>query len=176
MDEMATKHKNIYLWLALICFLGIIFIFIFDGYMGVYDSLVTDNVQYRQTINAEMWDQQEQSGYINTMNVDRAGRIDFTYTIENHWFSEYNSMVSASVWSSQKKLGDLKTETIDIKPFNKSTIAWTLDASRFVPADLPSDQTYSMNVIIQRGDIERKLQIYVNPLTVGIKEIPVPVP
>ena len=173
---MATGHKNIYLWLALACFLGIILVFIFDGFMGLYDSLIMDNNQYKQTINADMWAQQEQSGYLNTIGVDRSGRIEFTYTIENHRFSEYNQIVGASVWNSSQKLKDLNTTPLNIKPFGKSEVRFTLDVATIVPAELPANQTYNMNVVIQRGSIERKIQVYVNPLTVGIKEIPIPSP
>ena len=47
---MTVKHKNIFLFLALACFVGIILIFVFDGYIGVYDRLVMDNHLYLQTV------------------------------------------------------------------------------------------------------------------------------
>ena len=74
--NMAVKHKNLYLFLTLACFLGIVLIFVFDGYMGVYDSLVMNNGQFPQTITSDQWDQQEKFGYLAQGVVDRVRRID----------------------------------------------------------------------------------------------------
>jgi hypothetical protein len=173
MDEMATKHKNIYLWLGLICFLGIILIFVFDGFMGVYDSLLMNNLQYQETVTADQWAQREKFGSIS-INVEQAGKIEFTYTIENHWFSKYTSLVDVSMWYSDTKLKEIKTENVQIQPFGKGEVKWTLDAASLLPDNYPSNQNYNISLIISDGDIQRKVQIFIYPSVLGEKLIPSP--
>ena len=70
---MARKpSKNLYLYLALACFLGIVLIFLFDGYLGVYDSLQADNGTYAQQVAAEQWQEQDRfEGTFATETVER---------------------------------------------------------------------------------------------------------
>ena len=82
---MAVKHKTLYLYLALACFLGIILIFIFDGYMGVYDSLTITSGERPQKIEADQWARQEKYG--SSASVERGGKVNFTYEVDNRTFS-----------------------------------------------------------------------------------------
>lgn len=158
-----AKNKYIYLFLALICFVGIILIFVFDGYMGVYDSVVLDNGQFRQTITADQWQQQEKFGYYTSLSIDRSGSADITYTVENHRFSAYNADVSVSLYYGVDKLADLAAGRVSAGAFGKGDFTWVLDPSRFTPADYPTDQGYNVTMVISRGDLERRIQVYINP-------------
>lgn len=171
---MAVKHRNLYLYLALACFVGIILIFVFDGYMGVYDSILMDNGQYQQRVETDQWAEPERYGYLASMGVERGGRIDFTYTVENHRFSGYKDTVAVSLWYGQEKISDIVTETISAGAFDNAELKWSLDTSRLVPEDYPAEQSYNVNMVIQRGDIERRININVNPSPYPVKTIPAP--
>lgn len=159
---MAVKHKNLYLYLALVCFVGIILIFIFDGYMGVYDSLVMDNGQVPQKVEADQWSQ-ERYGYLASTGVERGGRVNFTYKVENHRFTEYSETVAVSLWYNQEKVADFLTESISADAFGSSELNWSLDTGELVPADFPAEQSYNVNVVILRGDIERRVMVNIYP-------------
>jgi hypothetical protein len=168
---MVTKHKNIYLYLALVCFLSIILIFIFDGYMGVYDTLVMDNGQYPQTVDFDRWAQQEDFDYITDM--DKNGRIEFIYTVENHRFSKYAAAVEVSLYYGQDKLSDVLNQPITAGAFGEGELKWSLDGATIIPADYPTDQSYSVTMSIKRGEMERKIRVNVSPYSFGIKTIPI---
>jgi len=170
---MDMKHKNLYLFLTLACFVGIILIFIFDGYMGLYDTLVMDNGQYKQRVEAEQW-QTEEYGNLASMYVERGSWIDFAYTVENHRFSAYTADVVVSLWYGQRKVADLVTSRISPGSFGKGELKWTLETTDLVPADYPAEQSYNLSMFIKRGEVERKVSIFINPSPYPIKSIPVP--
>ena len=174
---MAVKHRNLYLYLALACFVGIILIFIFDGYMGLYDTLIMDNGQYQQKVEADQWSQPERYGYLTSTGVEQGGKIDFTYTIENHRFSEYAAAVSITLWYNDANIGTIgfiPDKPTIIRAFGKAELKWSVDAAKFVPADYPAEQNFNLTMIIKRGDIERKIMINVSPSPYGIKITPPP--
>jgi hypothetical protein len=158
-----AKHKNIYLFLALLCFLGIVVIFIFDGYMGVYDSVTVDNGQFRQTIDADQWQQQEQFGYYPSVSIDRNGSANITYTVENHRFSAYTADVSVSLYLGVDKIADLADGQVSAGAFGKGEFTWVLEPADFTPAEYPPEQGYNMNMVIDRENVERKVTVYINP-------------
>ncbi len=159
---MAVKHKTLYLFLALACFLGIILVFVFDGYIGVYDSLVMDTGQFPQKIEADQW-QTERFGYLVSMGVERGGRIDFTYTVENHRFSAYEADVDVSLWFGEEKLSDLTSGQISAGAFNNGELKWTLETAGLVPDGYPEDQSYNVDLIINRSGIERRIYVNISP-------------
>ncbi|HJX12648.1 MAG TPA: hypothetical protein VJ377_03875 [Dehalococcoidales bacterium] len=165
------KNKALYLYLALACFVGIILIFIFDGYIGLYDTLVMDNGQYPQKVEADQWSP-ERYGYLANTGVERGGRVDFTYTVENHRFSEYGETVSVTLWHNQDKLSDILTQTVTVKTFDKAEVKWSLDAESLVPPGYPSDINYNVSVVITRGDIERRALLSINPSPFVPKPVP----
>jgi hypothetical protein len=157
---MAVKYKNLYLYLALACFLGIILIFIFDGYMGIHDTLFVTAREYPQKIEADQW-AQAKNGYIPTVNVEWGGKAAFRYEIDNHWFSSYGADVGVSVWQNQVKVADVLSKTITVKAFGKGQLDWVLDTGEFVSVNLSTGMTSDFTVVIKRGDIERKVIVYV---------------
>jgi len=172
---MAVKHKNLYLYLTLVCFIGIILIFVFDGYMGVYDTLIMDNGQYQQKVEADQWSQPEKYGYLTSTGVERGGRIEFTYSVENHRFSKYTDVVEVTLFYGQDKLADIVKESLAVSAFNKSELNWSLDSVKFVPSDYPAEQMYNLTMLIKRGETERKIMINISPSPYGIK-VPIPAP
>lgn len=171
---MAVKHKTLYLYLALVCFIGIILIFVFDGYMGVYDTLIMDNGQFQQKVEADQWDMDRYGGLAGT-NMERGGRINFTYKVENHRFSSYKSDIQISLYYQQQKVSDIFSGEIEAAAFKEGTIDWSLGAGEIIPADFPSDQAYSAYLLLKRGDVEHRINIYVSP-SYPVKTVPVPAP
>jgi hypothetical protein len=173
---MTTKYSSVFLYLALACFLGIILIFIFDGYIGVYDSLVMDNGQYKETVEGDQWAQQEKYRSTVSMGVDRNSQVDFTYTIENHRFSAYSDSVDVSLWYNKSKTADLLSRQLSIPAFDKQELKWTINAAELVPANYTTEQNFIFNIKIKRGDIEREINVNVHGSSTIIKTIPAPVP
>jgi hypothetical protein len=172
---MKDKSRYIFLYLALACFLGIILIFVFDGYIGLHDSLVINSGEFPVTITTEQWDTQNRGdiGFIPTASANYGENIPFTYQIENLHFSSFKSAINVSVWNNQVKLGDLYSTTVTAKAFGKGQAEWTLDTTQFISGNLTSGQSVDFTVVIQRGDVERKVIIYVYVANGQGKVIPI---
>jgi hypothetical protein len=166
-----VKHKTLYLFLTLACFVGIILVFVFDGYMGVYDTLVMDNGQFPQTVEADQWDMERYGGLAST-NMERGGRVVFTYKVANHRFSAYKSDVRISLYYQQEKVKDIFSGAIEAEAFEDGVIDWTVDAADIIPAEYPAEQAYNAYLLLNRGDVEHRINIYVNPSLYPIKVIP----
>lgn len=169
---MARKNY-LYLGLALACFLGIILVFFFDGYVGVYDSLVMDNGLYEQRVEPDQWRPGEYN-YLASIDVERDGRIDFTYTVENHRFTGYESPVEVSLYHGQDKVAVLLTDEASAAAFGTAEITWSLEAASLLPADYPENEPYNAVVVIIRGEVNRQINIGINSSPYPIKTIIVP--
>ena len=169
---MAVKHRNLFLYLTLACFLGIILIFIFDGYMGVYDNLSITSGEFPQKIEADQWARQEKYG--SSASVERGGKIDFTYEVDNHQFSSYTADVEVSVWHSQEKVADLIAQPMSLGSFGKGQVKWVLDTAELVPAEVSPEQRYDFTVVIKRGEIERNIVVHVSEVLKSVITIPAP--
>ena len=169
---MAVKHKNLFLYLTLACFLGLILIFIFDGYMGIYDTLLIKSGEFPQKIEADQWARQEKYG--SSASVERGGKIDFTYEVDNRQFSSYTADIEVSVWHSQEKVRDLISQEMSIDSFDKGQLEWVVDTAELIPADIPPEQVYQFTVVIRRGEIERKVITHINPTPYPPKPIIAP--
>ncbi len=168
---MARKNY-LYLGLALACFLGIILIFVFDGYVGVYDSLVMDNGVFEQRVEGDQWDT-EMFGYLASVSTDGSD-IEFTYTVANHRFSAYEAPVAVTLWYDQDKIADLATATISTGAFASAELTWSIAAAEILPEGFPKDERYNTVMVITRGEIERRVRVYIEPSL--IKEIIIPPP
>lgn len=170
---MVAKHKNLFLYLALACFLGIILIFIFDGYMGVYDSLTIKAGEYEQKMEADFWLQPYNQASIG---VERGGKVFCHYEVDNRQFSEYAVDVEVSVWHSQEKVRDVVKQQMLIARFTKGQLDFAVDTAELIPGDAPLEQGYQYTVIIKRGEVERKVILYINPTPYPPKvAIPAPI-
>jgi hypothetical protein len=174
---MKVKRHNLFLYLALACFLGIILIFIFDGYIGVYDRLVMDTSRYLQTVESDQWEQTDRFSGIFSVSIERDGRIDFTYTVENHRFSEYTADIGITLWQNKAQIGDIgfiPDEPLMIPAFSKKELSWFIEATDIFPAGYPVEQNYIFNVKINRGDIVREVSVYIQASPTIIKTVPAP--
>ena len=170
---MATRRKNLFLYLTLACFFGLIAIFIVDGYMGVYDSLEITAGERPQTIEPDEWLRQEKFGAIG-VGVNWGEKVSFTYEVDNRLFSGYTADIEVSVWHSQEKVRDLLSQQILISAFDKGQLEWVLDTAELLPSDVSPERGYEFTVIIQRGQIERNIIVYINPSAYPPKVAPVP--
>jgi len=168
---MATKQRNIFLYLALACFVGIIAIFIVDVYMGVYDTLYVTAGEREQKIEPDFW---LRGDYLWSTGVNQGEKVFFRYEVDNRQFSQYSVPVEVSVWRMQEKVLSLISQPIVVAPFRKGEVEWVVDSSELLPSGVPPEQTYEHTVIIKRGEIERKVIVYINPPAYPPKPVPVP--
>ena len=153
---MATKRRNLYLYLTLLCFVGLIAIFIVDGYLGVYDTLYVPMGEREQKVEADQWQQWSQYGMAQIGWGDKA---HFRYEVDNRQFSTYKADTTVSVWHSQQKVRDILSQTMSIAAFDKGQLEWTIDTAELLPggATPAKGYQYEYTIIIKRGDIERKV-------------------
>jgi len=159
---MATKRRNLFLYLTLACFFGLIAIFIFDGYMGIYDTLSITSGERPQIIEADTWLQQDKYNFQQTTGVNWGEKAFFNYEVDNRQFSSYTADVEVSVWRSKEKVQDLISQQISVDAFDKGQLEWVVDTTELLPESLPQEQSYEFTVIIKRGKIERNIIVYIN--------------
>jgi len=169
---MTTRHRDLYLYLTLACFLGLIAIFIVDGYMGVYDTVYFTTGEREQKISADAWRYSDSYG---SAGVNRDEKTFFRYEVDNRRFAAYSANVEVSVWRSQEKISDLGTYPVYINGFDKQEITWVVDAAEILLPDALPEQSYEYTVSIKRAGIERNIILRINPVTYPeIKPMPAP--
>ena len=154
---MATKGKrNFYLYLAIVCFVGIIAIFVIDGYLGIYDTFYITAGEHEQEIAPDYWLRSKHNGYSYPYQVgaEWGETVHFRYEIDNRRFSSYSTFIYASLWKENKKLFDLFSEDRTIKAFYKTTVEWALDSEELQSRGFSVGE-YTMKV--EREGIERKI-------------------
>ena len=166
-------RRNIFLYLALACFLGLIAIFVVDGYLGIYDTVYITAGERKEKIEPDEWLRQEEFEE-RGVSVNRDDRVSFTYEVDNRRFSSYTADIEASVWHSQEKVRDLISRPISIAAFDKGELEWVVDNTELLPTDILPEQSYQYTVIIKRGEIERKIIVSINPLIYSPKSAPAP--
>jgi hypothetical protein len=168
---MATKRRNLYLYLTLLCFFGLIAIFIVDGYMGIYDTVYVTAGEREQKIESDVWLREDKFW---SSGVNRGEKAFFRYEVDNRRFSGYTADIEASLWRSQEKIQDLISQPLAIDAFNKGQLEWVIDTTELVPSDAPPEQSYEYTVIIKREQLERDVIIYINPAPYPLKVVPAP--
>jgi len=168
---MATKRRNLFLYLTLVCFFGLIAIFIVDGYMGVYDTVYVTAGEREQKIESDIWLQGDKFW---SSGVNRGEKAFFRYEVDNRQFSSYTADIEVSVWRSQEKVRDLISQTMVINAFDKGQLEWAIDSTEILPSDALPEQSYEYTVMIKRGEIERNVILYINPVPYPLKPAPVP--
>jgi len=168
---MATKRRNLYLYLTLVCFFGLIAIFIVDGYMGVYDTVYVTAGEREQKIESDVWLREDKFW---SSGVNRGEKAFFRYEVDNRRFSGYTADIEASLWRSQEKVRDLISQPLAIDAFDKGKLEWIIDTTELVPSDAPPEQSYEYTVIIKREQLERDVIIYINPTPYPLKVVPAP--
>lgn len=155
---MVARLKNLYLYLALACLLGIVAIFVFDGYMGIYDTVYITAGEQEQKIEADSWS--EDNGIWWSVGTNWGEKVFFRYEVDNRQFSSYSADIEVSVWRSQQKVLDLLSEQIQIASFNSGLLEWVVDTVELEP--VPPEQFVEYTVIIKRGELERRIILYIN--------------
>ena len=171
---MATKQRNLFLYLTLVCFFGLIAIFIVDGYMGLYDVIYVTTGEQEQKIESDVWRQEDRYW---SSGVNREEKTFFRYEVDNRRFSGYEADIEVAVWRMQEKQLDVTAQRFDIGSFKKGQLEWTIDTSKLLPSDAPPEQSFEYTVKIKRDGIERNVILYVNPVPYIPKPVlPVPAP
>ena len=149
---MAVKRRNIFLNSAIACLIGIIAIFIFDGYLGKYDAVYVTTGEYEQEIEADYW-QSQRRGFSYPFHIGAVwgDSIHFRYDIINRRFPAYSATVEASVWKSNEKVIDLFRQDISLSGFDRVTMEWLLPAEDLERTGLGIGQ---YTIKIMRGEVE----------------------
>ncbi len=151
---MATKPRNLYLYLALVCFLGIIAIFIVDGYMGVYDIVYITAGEREQKIEADVW---LRSDKFWSVGVNQGARAFFRYEVANRRFSSYATPIQASLWQEKEKVIDLFAADTEVETFGEVSVEWILDSSELEARGFSQGQ---YTVKIKREGEERSILVH----------------
>lgn len=160
---MSTKRGNLYLYLTLVCFVGIIAVFIVDGYLGVYDTVYVTAGEREQKIEPDYW---LRGNYPWETSVDEGGKVSFRYELVNRQFSQYSANIEVTVWFEQTKLKDLISRQVVVDAFGKEELEWLVDTSELRPSGLSPGRSYPFSVVIKRGEIERRIIVYVSAMVV----------
>jgi hypothetical protein len=174
----AKNNSSLYLYLALVCFAGILAIFVVDGYLGIYDTIYITVQEREQVIEPDYWDQrwvkESYEGY--SLGARWGESIPFRYEIDNRSFSAYSVDVEVSVWrGGQKIIVLLDNREVLVAPFKKAIVDWTL---RFEDLEEPtpvSGEYREYTVLIRLGEIERKIILSYYPESpVYPEKVPLP--
>lgn len=175
---MPAKDKsNLYLYLALVCFAGILAIFVVDGYLGVYDTVYITVQEREQVIEPDYWQRpwikEGNEGY--SLGASWGQSIPFRYEIDNRSFSTYSANVEVSVWKSGQQIIVLLDKEVSIKPFKNTTIDWALQPEELERSSYGAGE-YTVRIV--RGETERRMIISYYPEASGYPEKvpPPPVP
>ena len=159
--KKTTHHKNLYLSLTIAFFLAIIAVFVFDGYMGIYDTVTIATQERDEVIEPDYW-ARDDFGYYTW--AEEGQNVYFSYEIDNRLFSTYTADVEAAIWFGETKHSDLISQTVAIDSFDKAELEWTLDTEELRPADTPENYDFEFSVIITRDGVERRIIVHVSSL------------
>ena len=159
--KKTTQRKNLYLSLTIAFFLAIIFIFVFDGYMGVYDTVTITTQEREEVLGPDHW---QRDDYAYPTWTEEGQDIQFRYEIDNRTFGTYSADVEVAIWFGETKHSDLVSQAVAIPSFDKAELEWTVDTGLLRPADIPEIQDYEFSVIIKRDGVERRIIVHVSSL------------
>jgi hypothetical protein len=144
-------RKHLFLYLALACFVGLIAIFITDGYLGIYDTVYATAGEDEQEIEPDFW-LKDDTAWLPAANWGEP--VLFRYQINNRRFSSYATHIQVSVWKANAKVMDLLAEDKVVKPFDEVTVEWTLDSEELESLGFSARQ---YTVKIERDGAELKI-------------------
>ena len=157
---MTTKRRNLFLGLTLVCFFGLIAIFVVDGYMGIYDTTYITTGEREQKIEADTW---LKSDSFRSSGINWGEKAFFRYEVVNRQFSSYSVDIQVSVWRMQEKVLDVLLESITVDLLDKGKLEWVIDSAELLPENTSPEQSYEFTVIIKRGESERRIIMHINP-------------
>ncbi|MFC1993525.1 hypothetical protein ACFLV3_06980 [Chloroflexota bacterium] len=149
---MAIKRRSLFLYLAIACFFGILAIFVFDGYVGIHDTVVVTAEERPNEIDPEFWEGQNgRYDYPYYISATWGEPVQFRYEIDNRRFSSYSAVVEASLWKSNEKVLDLFNQNVSIPSFDEVTLEWALPAEELENAGFRIGE---YTVKLKRGEVE----------------------
>ena len=150
-------RRNLFLYLAIACFISLIAIFIVDGYLGIYDTIYITAGEREQKIEPDFWLRWDRTWSTGT---NWGELVYFRYEIDNRRFSSYSTPIQASVWKGNNKLIDLFFEDKVIAPFGKVTVEWTLDTKQLEPYQDNTVRYQEYTVKIETDKAERRIILH----------------
>ena len=75
--------------------------------------------------------------------------------------------IEVSVWHSREKVCGLLSQQLTVGAFDKGQLEWVMDTTELLPSGIPpippeQSYPYRCTVIIKRGEVERKVIMYIN--------------
>jgi hypothetical protein len=157
--KKTPQRKNLYLFLTIAFFLAIIAIFIFDGYMGLYDTLRITTQEQEYVIEPDYW---QRDNFPQYTWAQEGQDVYFRYELDNRRFSTYSADVEAEVWFGETKQSDLMAQAVAIGGFDKEELTWVIDTGTLRPADIPETQDFEFSVVITRDGVERRIIVHIS--------------
>jgi len=156
-------RKNLFLYLALACFLGLIAVFVFDGYLGLYDTTYITIGEREEIIEPDYWlnNRATPIGFENDyyITAEWGQKVFFSYEIDNRRFASYSALVEASVWQENEKLLDLFSQEQSIAPFDTAVMGWILKTDELDEANVSLGGYSRYTVKITFGEEERGIVV-----------------
>ena len=150
-DNILPMRRYLFLCLALVCFVGLVAIFMVDGYLGIYDTLYVTAEEYEQKIEPEFWLREH---WVWSTGVSWDEKVFFRYEVDNRQFSPYSTTIKTTVWKENAKITELLAEDKVVKSFDKMTVEWTLDPKELESRGFSEGQ---YTIKIERNGVERKI-------------------
>jgi len=157
MPAGAKRKGSLCLYLAILCFAGIVAIFVGDGYMGVYDTLRVVVGEREVSVGPEYW-LRGRAGESNPyyVNADWGDPIHFRYQLDNRRFSPLPVRVKASVWKGGESAIDLLVEEETVGSFDRLLLEWVVDSEELASRGL---DTGEYTVRLEREGVVREVVI-----------------
>jgi hypothetical protein len=159
--KKTPRRKNLYLGLTIAFFLALIAVFVFDGYMGIYETVSTTTQERENTVEPEYWLRDD---YSSSTWTEEGQKIYFRYELDNRRFSSYSADVEVAIWFGETKHSDLISQAVAIDAFDKVELEWTIDTAELRPTDIPENYDFEFSVIITRDGVERRIIVHVSSL------------
>ena len=151
------RRINLWLLLAVVCFLGIIAVFFIDGYMGLYYRVRVETPVNTFEIPPEFWEESGKaipSYYFS--DVSRNDLIRFQLVVENRRFTDSQIDLDISLWEGGREIQKLLTRSDNIAAFEPSQpYEWEIDTSQLDVLDEVSGTSYIIK--INGNGVERRL-------------------
>ena len=172
MNIKAEKHRFLYLYLALACFVGILLIFVFDGYMGRYITLNMDNGRYSQLLESGWWEVEEKYAGYNSFSGERDDVFTFTLKLENRCFTSFSEPVHVSLQDVSGNGPEIFEGMLEADAFGKAEVSWKLPAADLVPTDFAPDSYLTTNMVIQIGEYKGSIKLQIHNTARIVKALP----
>jgi hypothetical protein len=157
----ASQRENLPLYIALLCFLGIAAILVFDGYLGIYETIEVTTAEGQQISLPPVSPGLRQSiselepGY--TVWSRHGDRVRFQYRLHNRRFATYSAPLEVTLWKGEEQIKQLLSREGVAKPFGQIDLRWTLDTGEL---EAPQDNTFPQYTVrISREGVKHRITV-----------------